>query len=105
MHAKLADQERAAKAKRKRLRQMSDEQRQAHEQWQKNHRSGSAAVRARRRAEIEQNRAARKTLECAGQSQPSAELQQIAEAIRRAEAEIRRRDNERRIAAGEGIFG
>lgn len=104
---KLADQQKAAKRKQRRLAAMSPEERAAHDAWQHSHRSGSAKRRAALREERRQALEARALL-----SVPASvlgEAPSLADEIAAARARLREHDRQAELADAitnaTGVFG
>lgn len=101
---KLKDRQRDEKARKKRLAIMTPEERERHEHWQRTHRPGPPAERARLRADRKQAADARKRL--AELEREPTPANPEAEAIARRIAELERRKAWlAALANGDGIFG
>lgn len=105
LNDKLKRAERDQRRKERRLAKMSPDERQRHEEWQKAHKPGSAAERARKREDRKRAAEIRASLETVEQKPVSPEL---AELQAKAAALEAARDHYRRMAEekqDEGVFG
>ncbi|KAA3447126.1 hypothetical protein C7I87_28120 [Mesorhizobium sp. SARCC-RB16n] len=100
LNRKLNDLQRAAAKRAKRAAAMSPEERAAHEKWQKTHKPGSAAARARSRRERQEGVAVREMIESRPKPVPNAEAIELDRIIADRKAEL-----ERLREAEKGAFG
>lgn len=100
LNRKLNDLQRAAAKRQKRLKRMSPEERAEHDQWQRDHKPGSATERERRRDERRQRRDVREMLRTEPPP-PSPEVQVLQGAIDELKAELAQRQIEQEL----GVFG
>lgn len=101
LNRKLNDRQRAGAKRAKRVTAMSPDERDAHEQWQKTHRPGSAAARARTRRDRQEAKAVREMIESFPRPAPNPESVELDRLIADRKAELERLRDE----ADKGAFG
>lgn len=106
LHEKLARLDRNRRRLERRLAKMSDDERKGYERWQRDHKPGPPAERARRRVDHNHASETREWLQQIDQQRPaSAEITELQRQAAALEAERDRLLAEIETATGQGVFG